>query len=316
MSDNNINPITQKLLNKKISLKDLTLEKFREGRIIYPTYKKAQAKGFEAHHIIPVSTQTDSNNFDDRCIRYTPFEHIIDHYLLGKKDSKYIYSFECMTRFNFHNLMNDEQKLLESCIEFAELRKQGIEKIREAGLGNHNALGHKLSNESKKKISEANKALYINKPGSRTGHSMPEHVKEILNKVNKGNSYHKGHKHSEETKKKMSEKAKGRKYGPMPEKIKQKLREANTGKIRSAEAREKMSKAKLGKEPWNKGLKGVQKSWNKGMKGAYHLSEEALIKRKEMLIPKQMKYKELKTKGFQGNWNDFQSALKKGEISL
>lgn len=308
----NIN-ITQKLLNKEISLKDLTLEQFREGRRIYPSAKEAQCKGFEAHHLIPISTQ-DLDHLDDRCYRYTPFEHIIDHYLLGKENPKYIYAFECMTRFNLHNLMDDEKVLLGECIEFAKLREQGIEKIREAGRGNHNAKGHKLSDEVKKKISEACKQYYQSHPGPRLGSVMPGYLKNILNEVNKGNSYHKGHKHSEESKKRMSEKAKGRKHGPMSEETKQKLKEANSGRVRSEKARRKMSEAKKGKTPWNKGLK-MGPSKNKGKK-LKPLSEETKERRKETLAPKRAKYRELKENGYEGNWNDFQSALKRAEIQL
>ena len=68
-------------------------------------------------------------------------------------------------------------------------------------------------------------------------------------------------KHSEETKRKMSETHKGKKYC--------------LGVKRSKETREKMSKAKSGQEPWNKGKKMTPKQlqsrigkepWNKGKK--------------------------------------------------
>lgn len=45
----------------------------------------------------------------------------------------------------------------------------------------------------------------------------------------------------------------------------EKIRKANTGKKFSEEHRQKLSAAKKGKEPWNKGKKGLQKGWNKGM---------------------------------------------------
>lgn len=51
------------------------------------------------------------------------------------------------------------------------------------------------------------------------------------------------------------------------------MRKANNtsfkpGHKQSDEARKKMSLAKKGKTPWNKGLKGVMCAWNKGLKGA------------------------------------------------
>lgn len=221
-----IHPITKGLLDGSISLSTVTLNQFRKDRIIYPTMKAAKKKGFEAHHIVPRSLQKDSDTFDDRCIRYTSFEHIVDHFLMAKEDKKYLHIFECMTLFNFKNLMNDEKEILNKCIEYASLRKEGIKKISEAGLGNKNALGHKLSKEAIEKIRQAN----IDKYGPNTGKPMPENVKEILKKVNTGNSYHLGYKHSEEAKKIMSEKAKLRPRKPCSEETKKKLSESHKGK--------------------------------------------------------------------------------------
>ena len=42
--------------------------------------------------------------------------------------------------------------------------------------------------------------------------------------------------------------------------------EGNTGYIASEETKLKISKAKKGKTPWNKGKKGLQVAWNKGKK--------------------------------------------------
>ena len=247
-----IHPITEKILKGELKLSEITLEQFREGREIYPTASQAKKKGFEAHHIVPRSLQKKASVLDDRCIRYTSFEHIIDHFLMAKEDNKYLHSFECMTSFNFHNIMNNEKEILNGCIEYAKLREAGIEKIRESGKGNKNALGHKLSNESKQKISIANKG----KPGNRKGVPMPDNVKEILAQRNKGNHYHTGHKHSEETRKKMSEAAKHRPKRTFSEESKRKMSEVRKGWKPSEETRKKMSEAKKGKPTWNKGLKG------------------------------------------------------------
>lgn len=56
----------------------------------------------------------------------------------------------------------------------------------------------------------------------------------------------------------------------------EKIRKANTGKKFSEEHRQKLSAAKKGKEPWNKGKKGLQKGWNKGKTGIF--SKEVLEK--------------------------------------
>jgi len=47
---------------------------------------------------------------------------------------------------------------------------------------------------------------------------------------------------------------------------KDKLSNTKTGTKLSKEHVEKLSQARLGKEPWNKGTKGLQKAWNKGLK--------------------------------------------------
>ena len=72
-----------------------------------------------------------------------------------------------------------------------EVRK----KISEAGKGNKYALGHKRSEETKRKLSEAHK-----------GKKLSDETKKKLSEANKGekNKFY-GRKHSEETKKKISE---------------------------------------------------------------------------------------------------------------
>ena len=63
-----------------------------------------------------------------------------------------------------------------------------------------------------------------------------------------------GFKHTEETKKKMSNSTKGFRHS---EETKQLMSDIAMGIKKSPEARAKMSKAKKGKPTWNKGLKGV-----------------------------------------------------------
>lgn len=91
-------------------------------------------------------------------------------------------------------------------------------------IGNKNTLGHKLSDEHKKKISE-----------SLTGEK---------------NGFF-GRKHSAESIKRMSEIKTGEKHNFFgkhhSEETKSKIRESNTGKTVSKETREKISKANIGK---------------------------------------------------------------------
>lgn len=51
--------------------------------------------------------------------------------------------------------------------------------------------------------------------------------------------------------------------GPLSEETKIKLREANLGKKKSSETRQKMSKNMQGRQAWNKGLQGIYKSGKK-----------------------------------------------------
>ena len=83
------------------------------------------------------------------------------------------------------------------------------------------------------------------------GHLVSEETREKISKANKGK------KRSEESKKKMSEAHKGmsspNKGKKMTEEQKKKMSEAHKGKKMSEEIRKNMSKAQKGKLAWNKG---------------------------------------------------------------
>lgn len=74
----------------------------------------------------------------------------------------------------------------------------------------------------------------------------------------------KGFKHTEETKKKISEANKGK---TVSEERRRKLSKASQGRKLSEDAKRKISEARKGKTPWNKGKKGIQTAWNKGKQG-------------------------------------------------
>jgi hypothetical protein len=75
-----------------------------------------------------------------------------------------------------------------------DLKKGYLVNLTDGGEGVVNA-----SEESKKKMSEANKGNTYNK-----GRKMSEKTKEKISEANKGNTYNKGRKHSDEAKRKMS----------------------------------------------------------------------------------------------------------------
>lgn len=86
----------------------------------------------------------------------------------------------------------------------------------------------------------------------------------------------KGHPHTEETRKAISESNIGKVFS---EEHKSKLR-----KPKSEETKKKLSEAHKGIPPWNKGLIGVQAGENNGMYGKHH-SEEA--RRKQSIARKE-----------------------------
>lgn len=102
-------------------------------------------------------------------------------------------------------------------------------------LGGEGSLGRKVSEETKKKISEANK-----------GKKRSEEICAKLSKLRKGRvSNRKGCTLTEEQKLKISLTSKGRK---LSEEHKKKLYEANKGRVVSKETREKVSKRHKGKK--------------------------------------------------------------------
>lgn len=76
--------------------------------------------------------------------------------------------------------------------------EQSRQKASESHLGNQNALGHKLSEESKQLISASRKGKYI---GEQNGFYGKTHTEEIRQRIRDAQT---GRKHSEETKKKQS----------------------------------------------------------------------------------------------------------------
>ena len=102
--------------------------------------------------------------------------------------------------------------------------------------------GKSLSDEHKRKISNA-----------KRGHKVSEETRKKISKAEKGNKNALGkHLLSEETKQKMSKINKGNKYA--------------LGYRHTDEAKQKMSDAHKGQNPWNKGDKGKLHWCNNGIK--------------------------------------------------
>lgn len=125
------------------------------------------------------------------------------------------------------------------------------------------AKGRKLSEETKKKISESNKGKH------KRPHS--EEARKRMSLAKKGKpSPKRGCNLSDETKRKISEAQKGRPGISRP--WTPEMREKLEGRKRSAEARKRMSDSHKNKAPWNKGKTGI---------GGYKLSEETRKKMSE-----------------------------------
>lgn len=159
----------------------ITYEEFIKGREVFETKSKAQAKGFEAHHIVPKALQTKP---DDRCVRLTPFEHIFAHYLLAleTKEPSMIFAFNAMTNWNTEKLSDIEQTEIKSLEFYANLKEEAKDKI------------------SKKAQERFKDPCFLKK--YKESHSTDEYREKISKKL-------KGRTLSEETKKRISESKKG-----------------------------------------------------------------------------------------------------------
>ena len=262
ISSENLNlaqhPLTSKILSGEVNLESINLSQFREGRVVYPTMEEAQCKGFEAHHLIPLKLQKQKlsgvdfpeiknreqlrkvfqDKIDDRCFRYTAFEHIVDHYLSAKENTEEEEIFANMVRFNFSKLPTDQKELLEKLKDFSILRDKGHEKTSRRKKG-------KPSERKGISLKEIrNDPNYVS---PLKGKTMRERCGENWVSSRKGKTIQeithnpnyisplKGKKPSEETRLKISEALKGKK--------------------RTEESRRKQAESQKGKTPWNKGKK-------------------------------------------------------------
>lgn len=155
-------------------LDNLTYSHFLSQFTIYPSYKEARMKGFEAHHIIPISIQMKEHNFsgtrkefeksdllDNRCIRCTPFEHLIAHYLLAKENGFDAYLAFVSTYYINSSKINENQKItVDSLKYFNEMICFGKNKIGEMNIERHK----NFSEQDKEEYRRYHKEI-VNRPG-------------------------------------------------------------------------------------------------------------------------------------------------------
>lgn len=205
-------------------------------RNIYGTYT-------EKHHILPKSLGGDNNK--ENIVSLTAREHFICHKLLYRvmlskvNRKKMLFAFHMMSKCN-----NQNQKRTINSREYNKIRSELS--LMSSGENNH-FYGKTHNEESRKKIGEKSKGRI---PGKITRQKMsmsrlgkkkdPDVVRrQVETRIANGNN-----RHSEETKKKMSEARLGRKTG-RPAWNRGLTKETNSSVAAMAEK-------KLGTIPWNK----------------------------------------------------------------
>ena len=215
--------------------------------IEYQGSQHGREVGKQYHHIIPESEQIIPDN---RVVGLSPAEHLWAHILYDQEHNTNTAQF----LLNVSGLRKENLKSLEDCFPYNQI-DSNIRKCHS-------------SEKTRQKVSESHK-------GARN----PMYQKT-------GEQHHwYGKHHSEEARKKMSEAKKGRKYGPMSEEQKEKIRQSHLGKKLSEETKAKLRGRPLSEETRKKmseSLKGKLAGDKHPMYGKHH-SEEARKKMSEAL---------------------------------
>ena len=166
---------------------------------------------------------------------------------------KYIDTVWCELFTDYANLV-DFAELFSSFFDIVKSNKWAY-LIAENGLdggSDKGRPGHKMSEETRRKISDSNKGRVVSAEQRQvqsellTGRKFSEETKLKMRKSNRSSS--------EETRKKISDSSKGKTFSI---ESRQKMSEAKTGRKRkpmSDETRQKIRLAMKGRTPWNKGL--------------------------------------------------------------
>lgn len=200
-------------------------------------------KGFHRHHIIPQSQQIEK---DDRCVYLLPSQHLWAHILYDQEHGT-------KTATRLKNFSKVNPTCYEDCIVLDEkdcqLRKEQSERVTGEGnpmygvhmYGADNPnYGKSTSDETKKKISEAQKQRYQN--GAQNPMKGKHHTEE---QKKKWSEERKGKHPTEEAKKHMGDSHRGFKHS---EKSIEKMKKNSywKGKHHSEEQRKKWSKERKG----------------------------------------------------------------------
>ena len=188
----------------------------------------------EVHHILPKSL--GGSNDKSNLVELTAREHFIVHMSLckfTKGEAKRSMFFALNSMMNLNN--RGMRKIKYSSRTFEKVRKQCAKYLK----GNKYNLGRIPSKKTRLKISQANKGRKVSDETrlrmslANKGKVLSEEVKQkIANSLKGKNSFWFGKKHTQETKDKMSKKAKGRKNA--------------LGMKHTENSKQRMSKSKLG----------------------------------------------------------------------
>jgi hypothetical protein len=242
----------------------------------------------EKHHIVPRCMGGD--NQIRNIVKLTAPEHFLAHQLLVRiypKNAKLVFAARMMT-FNTpqHKRNNKMYGWLRRKFIESQTGRVISEKAREnmikASKGNGSKVGHVVSEETKKKISEANR-----------GKVRSEDAKRRMSE------FRKGKRASEETKRKMSESMKKKVPGPVSDETKLKLSESHKGKTPSDETKRKMSEARKGKTMSEK----TKRKLSEIAKNRHPISEETKLKMSES-AKKRILSKETRRKISEANKGD------------
>ena len=161
-----------------------TYKEFIDKFKVYPTKYKAQANGYEAHHIIPraVQKRIAGRVYDDRCVRLTYFEHILAHYLYCKEhseDIKELIALNFMLSLRAKELLADEKKFLDELPQMAEMREKKF-----ISGESHPLHGRHMTEEVKRKHSEVMMGSKNPSFGRKqTEETISKRVKKLCKKV-------------------------------------------------------------------------------------------------------------------------------------
>lgn len=207
------------------------------------------------HHIVPKSyfilVNVPIDNSEENLVHLTYENHIIAHYYLclftsdGTLKSKMVYAFMMMT--HIRTIPESEQELLQNLNMYNYLHNEWISHLSSRMKGNQLAKGNVLSEETRRqmsisrmghgtsedtrtKLSKANQgSIWIHKDGIYK-HISSQNINAYLD-----DGWELGGK-------------------PVSKKQKQAISVKNKGKKRSDESRKKMSEVAKGRQPWNKGI--------------------------------------------------------------